>query len=1136
MANNQGTIKLCSINISGLSKRSKLTLDQYVESEGFDIVTVQETGTCDITKLKLSNMNCITDSNNARNRGSALYLKDYHSLASLDQIAGISKNIDSAWGLVIVNNSRYIVGTVYCKLNHGPAIDEIIAMLKKAKSISAQLKVKGTILMGDMNARHEFWGDSTNNKYGQDLIAKLDFSEFSIISTKTPTFLTETGSSVIDLIIVSNNLTERVETPKTDDEVELFSGAPFRGHLPISTRIRGLQTGDQIRIEKTNLDGVNWNAWANDLETELSCHEDNITHCSDEKLLLNVLDCAIDKVTNVHAKKKVITSHSKPYWTPRLTRLSQELREKRKKWKYRNTDVNKQSMEQAKENFDNARKEECQEFILSKTRNLNTAEAAKFWKEFKKLFSPKKDCKVDPLNDGKGGFITDRKDLEKELFSTFFKAKHLQKENFDEEFCREVHSIYEDIISDRFTYDEQDDEEDMLNSVISTDEIKNAIKNYDHNGKSADNHEFHPIMFKNFGAEALRLVHKIMNLCLSNANWLWEDSEIIFLKKEGKDSYANPGAYRPISITSYLGKLFEKIKATRLEAHYVKKGLLDPDQEGFTKSRNTGRYLNRLHLSIQSDKKQGKTSIGLFVDLEKAFDSTWKEGLIVKLAKDGVRGNFLKLIINFLNTRTVQLKVNGVVGPIRQCSDVGLPQGSALSPILFKIFLMDLAANLSKKNNVDVFKFADDGTLKATGDTTAACLETLNEILEAVHAWSRKWRMVINCNRNKSEVIAFATAENDRNLVPKTFKIGEKEIQRVSKTTVLGLVMDEDLTYMDHSKKVNNKLITKWAMICQYCNKNWGFNQKVLIQLIRTLFLSTLFYAGHIWINDKTMKDINTLWYKIVKSTVGAVFNIRLTIAEVILGLPPLRIVNTANQIKHYLKINIRKVEADRLREFIESCSGDIQTKMPVDLYTALRKTFKYLKWKSVQYTDTFNIQDLIIVNANSIEKFCELSSSACKYSKNMIQKYTEHLWRESLRNELQAEGHTYLPNPKCDPLQLPRDLTRQEEVQIMSLCYTNNLLNGFLFRFDSHKFPNPLCHCGQQEQTNYHVAAECSYISADSRMELIAAIKSVVGDTNAVPENPFIFLNASRDPKVISILSSIVKSQLQYLRRDIEL
>ena len=849
-----------------------------------------------------------------------------------------------------------------------------------------------------------------------------------------------------------------------------------------------------------------------------------------------MLDSAIDKVTNVHAKKKVITSHSKPYWTQRLTRLSQELRETRKRYKYRNTDVNKLSLEQAKNNFDVARKEECQEFILNKTKNLNTVEAAKFWKEFKKLFSPKKDCKVDPLNDGKGGFITDNDDLEKELFSTFFKAKHLQKENFDEDFYQEVHSIYEDIISDRFTYDEQDDEQETLNSVISIDEVKKAIKDYDHNGKSADNHEFHPIMFKNFGAKALALVHKIVNLCLSNANWLWEDSEIIFLKKEGKDSYANPGAYRPISITSYLGKLFEKIKATRLEAHYVKKGLLDPDQEGFTKSRNTGRYLNRLHLSIQSDKKQGKTSIGLFVDLVKAFDSTWKEGLIVKLAKDGVGGNFLKLIISFLDKRTVQLKVNGVIGPIRQCSDVGLPQGSALSPILFKIFLMDLAGELSEKNNVDVLKFADDGTLKATGDTTPACLETLNEILEAVHTWSRKWRMVINCNRNKSEVIAFATAENDRSLVPKTFKIGEKEIQRVSKTTVLGLVMDEDLTYMDHSKKVSNKLISKWAMICQYCNKNWGFTQRVLIQLIRTLFLSTLFYAGHIWINDKTMKEINTVWYKIVKSTVGAVFNIRLSIAEVILGLPPLRIMNTTNQIKHYLKINIRKVEADRLRDFIESCSSDVQNKMPADLYTALRKVFKYLKWKSLKYTNTVNAKDLGIISENNIDKFCELSSSACKYTKDMIQRYTEYLWKESLKYELQAEGHTYLPNPKCNPLQTPRDLTRQEEVQLMSLFYTNNLLNGFLHRFDSQKFPNPLCHCEEQEQTNYHIAAECNDLNTDSRTELITNIKSVLGETNAVPENPFVFLNASRDPKVIRILANNVKHQFEFLRKDIEL
>ena len=1134
-SNNQVKIKLCSINISGFSQRSKLTLDQYVDTEGFDIVVVQETGTSDLTKLKLSNMNCITDLNMAQNRGSALFMKVKYSLARLDQISCLSKNMDSAWGLGIINNNKYIIGTVYCKLNHDSAIEEINTMLTKAKTISAQLKAKGVILIGDLNSRHEYWGDSLNNKYGQDLIRKLDFSQYSILAPQTPTFITETGSSVIDLLIVSNNLVEKVERPKTDAEVELYSGAPFRGHLPVITNIiSGVPQENQIRKEKNSLDGVNWALWSNDLESELTNHEHQITNSNEETSLIKVLDSAIEKVSATHTKKKVITNHSKPYWTPRLSRLSQALRDARKKYKKRNTDTNKQDLIEAKENFDTASKEECQEFILSKTKNLNTLETAKFWKEFKKLFTSRKDGKVDPLDDGKGGFLTKETEIEEELFSTFFKGKHLEKERFDEDFLQEIHGIYEDIINDRYIYDGED--RDILNREITEAEIRKEIKRYENNGKSADNHEFHPTMLKNFGEKALHLLHKIINLCLTNANWLWQDSVIIFLKKEGKDSYASPGAYRPISITSYIGKIFEKIIARRLSEHYQNKGLLDPDQEGFTESRNTGRYLNRLHLSIKSDIKQGKTSIAVFVDMEKAFDSIWKEGLIVKLAKDGVKGNILKLINSFLMTRTVKLNVNGIAGPVRECADVGLPQGSALSPILFKIFLMDLAGELENETDVEVYKFADDGTLKATGSTTPLCLETVKVILDTVHEWSRKWRMVINCNRNKSEVIAFSTAENNRDLVPKTFKIGNKEIQRVAQTKVLGLVIDENLTYLPHSREVHKKLLRKWVLICQYCSKNWGFSQKVLIQLIRTLFLSTLFYAGHIWINDKTMKDINTLWYKILKSTVGAVFNIRLSLAEVILGLAPLNIVNSTNQIKHYLKINIRKVEADRLKEFIESCSSDIHNKMPADLYTALRKVFRYLKWKTLQYPKSFNTEDLRIINENNIERFCDLSCNACKYTKDMMKKYIQCIWSESLKYEFQAEGHTYLPKPKCDPLPVPKDLTRREEVLLMSLCYTNNLLNGFLHRYDSRKFPDPLCHCGEEEQTNYHIAAQCTHLNANDKAELMVNIKTVLGERNAVSENPFIFLNSSRDPKVLNILANNIKSQSQYLRQEIEL
>ena len=248
------------------------------------------------------------------------------------------------------------------------------------------------------------------------------------------------------------------------------------------------------------------------------------------------------------------------------------------------------------------------------------------------------------------------------------------------------------------------------------------------------------------------------------------------------------------------------------------------------------------------------------------------------------------------------------MGPVRQCSDIGLPQGSALSPILFKNFLMDLAQELENRNDVEVYKFADDGTLKETGTITADCLATLEDVFAAVHKWSNKWRMVINCNPNKSEVVCFNTVEKNPDLVPKVFKIGNKVIRRVSHTKVLGLIIDENLTFMEHSKEVNRRLIAKWAMICKYCNRNWGFSQRVIVQLLKTLFLSSLFYAGNIWINPKSIKQINSLWYKIIKATVGAVFNIKLSLGELILGLPPLETLNQIHQIKHYLKIGLYRI------------------------------------------------------------------------------------------------------------------------------------------------------------------------------------------------------------------------------------
>ena len=164
---NSSVIKICTINICGMSSKSQFVLDKYVYDSDLDAIAVQETATDDIEALSLSNMTMITDSNQATNKGAALYVKDKHCLTKLEEISKNYNNLDSCWGLVVINGTRYILGNVYMKLESISGISHVISMLDRAQQLSSRLKAKGVILIGDMNARHQSWGDSTSNQYGK---------------------------------------------------------------------------------------------------------------------------------------------------------------------------------------------------------------------------------------------------------------------------------------------------------------------------------------------------------------------------------------------------------------------------------------------------------------------------------------------------------------------------------------------------------------------------------------------------------------------------------------------------------------------------------------------------------------------------------------------------------------------------------------------------------------------------------------------------------------------------------------------------------------------------------------------------------------------------------------------------------
>ena len=1141
-------LKVCSINICGMSDRSQLTLDKFCFDNSIDILAVQESNTTNPSNYELKNMEFISDKNNSMNKGAMLYVNaEKLSITDLPSISKLSSNIDSAWGLVSGKGMRMIIGSVYVKLNHNNGIKELMKMLEAAKKMTKQLKAKGLFCTGDFNARHKLWGDHLDNDYGKQLVDNLNFQDFSILCSDTPTFLSANGSSNIDFVITSVDSEHLFSHVYTAPDVELFSGAPTRGHVPVLTSISppGFTDSKPLPKKKIDISSMDWHGWTNAIEENLPKEQSHFNLLSVQDKWSKI-DTIIHNATKEFAKQKLSSVHSKPYWTEELTQASLKLRDASKAYSKRNTPSNKTILDSAKDYFENIRKEECKKFILNRTHRLNAAQSTRFWKEFKRMFAKRVNRKVEPLvSSANSTILTDPEEIEQELFQSFFEGAHLEKkgQDFDDSFFKTVNDIYENIMQSLSASKSNAKTNDLngLSSSISLSEMTSFIDSYNSSGKGFDNHHFHPTMLKHLGPIARNSLLNLFNTCLQTGVWVWDLADVIFLKKEGKKDFTKSGSYRPISITSYIGKVFEKIIAARLEEFFTSIGISDKFQEGFTKRRNTIRYLNRLDGDIRDKLSKKYTVICLFIDFEKAFDSVWKKGLMKKLHDVGIRGNLWVLIDSFLFSKKVKLMFNDYTGIVRACREYGLPQGSALSPILFRFYLSDfvMEVELEYEDDISLFKFADDGTLRIIAKTTSKCLEKLQSACHLVSNWSNKWRMVVNCEPSKTELICFGTIENNDDLLPPSIMLGRNAIRFVEKTKVLGLTMDKKLKYIEHGKEINRKIVGRWAMICKYSNRNWGFKQKVIVKLVEVIIASCIQYAGIVWINNSSKKTIDHIWYKMLKSATGAVFNVKLEVAEAILGVIPIFVSNRVNSIKHILKMNIYEDcnnYHDPLKEFI--CHHIKCTKYSPTI-TKVKEVYQFLFWKSQSKPTDFTSCDLEILKKMDLQSFSKLSSSCCKYTHTQIKTYSELLWQHTINSQFQSEGFNDPPKVSSSKLKIPISTNRKLETLALSLFYPNNLLNEFLFKYDPARFDSPLCRCGSQEQNAEHLLLYCPLIKYSKRKKMQEMISSKIDLEVQSANNRVTYpllISWSKDEHFLKLCVEIVENAMNFLKIEIVL
>ena len=337
---------------------------------------------------------------------------------------------------------------------------------------------------------------------------------------------------------------------------------------------------------------------------------------------------------------------------------------------------------------------------------------------------------------------------------------------------------------------------------------------------------------------------EIINLSFSTGTFpdRLKIAEIIPIYK--KDSKLSTTNYRPISLLSNISKIFEKLMHYRLYSFLDKFECLYKFQYGFRTKHSTKHALIQITEAIRKSIDDGNLACGVFIDLQKAFDTVNHKILINKLSYYGIRGTANDWFKSYLSNRTQYVSVNNYHSSNSPITH-GVPQGSVLGPLLFLIYINDL--NNAIKHST-THHFADDTNLLFVNKSIKKINLSINEDLKLLCEWLRANR--ISLHTSKSEIILFRSVHSkiSKHL---NFRLSGQKVTLSTSVKYLGIHLDQHLTWENHLKTLKPKLARAAGMLAKIRHY---VPADALNSIYFAIFNSHLNYGNQIWCQTKTEK------------------------------------------------------------------------------------------------------------------------------------------------------------------------------------------------------------------------------------------------------------------------------------------
>lgn len=353
-------------------------------------------------------------------------------------------------------------------------------------------------------------------------------------------------------------------------------------------------------------------------------------------------------------------------------------------------------------------------------------------------------------------------------------------------------------------------------------------------------------------------------------------------------------------------KIIERIVKNQLVQYIEDNNLISPYQSAFRSNYSCESTLNLVIDDWKRANDQGEQIVIVFLDLKRAFETIDRKKMLQKLEQMGVDGVELNWFRSYLNSRKQQTKFKGHTSNEINI-EIGLPQGTALSVILFLIYIDSIT---KVPMHGSIFLFADDTVLVVKNKSLEGAIRMMNEDLDRIYNWLNLNKLKLN--NDKTKWMTITRGQNINNRTTQTVKIANEQIERVSEIKYLGIVIDENLNFDKQIGACVKKTASKVNFLCRI-SRNFTLDTKKIIY--NSIVLPHFNYCSTIYINCS--KEQIAVLQKIQNKAMRIILNCDRDTPRTFM-LDALNMMSIAQRIKYNVLIFIFKIVRGMMPNYLK--------------------------------------------------------------------------------------------------------------------------------------------------------------------------------------------------------------------------